>query len=214
MPEGGFLALGDSFTAGTGCEPGESWADLLAETLGYGPGAYENLAADGATSADVLDQIDRSELTSPSLVSVICGVNDVLRSTRPDIEGFASRLERIYVRLGERAPDARLITSTYPGSWAFVGLRPRTQARVSAGVERVNETIRELAVRNGALMIDISDHPGLGDQSNFARDGLHPSADAHRQVAIAFEGLLANADETDAGRALSGSASGRKEEPR
>ncbi len=196
MSEGGFLALGDSFTAGTGCEPGESWADLLAQRLGYGTDdrPYENLASDGATSADVLDQLGASRLQRPVLVSVICGANDVLLSTRPDIDGFREQLEGIYGALAERAPGARLITSTYPGSWGFVGLRPRTQARVHAGVEQVNRAIRELAVRNGALLIDIADHPGLDDAANFARDGLHPSADAHRGVAEAFHGLLAEAE--------------------
>lgn len=192
MSEGGFLALGDSFTAGTGCEPGESWADLLAARLGFGTELrpYENLSFDGATSADVLDQLEESRIQRPAVVSVICGANDVLRSTRPDIDAFRERLAELYRLLGERASEARLITSTYPESWGFVGLRPRTQARVCAGVEQVNRAIRELAEGNDALLIDISDHPGLGDAANFAHDGLHPSADAHRGVADAFIELL------------------------
>ncbi len=56
-----YVALGDSFTAGTGCAPGESWADLLAErSRGATDSIYENLAEHGATSADVRRQVSRA----------------------------------------------------------------------------------------------------------------------------------------------------------
>jgi len=47
-----YVALGDSFTAGTGCDPGLGWADRLARALPDGA-VYRNLAKHGATSADV-----------------------------------------------------------------------------------------------------------------------------------------------------------------
>ena len=63
-----YAALGDSFTAGTGCNPGESWADRLAARLADGNPdfAYRNLAFEGATSADVLGQLGRPCSSSPT----------------------------------------------------------------------------------------------------------------------------------------------------
>jgi lysophospholipase L1-like esterase len=90
------VALGDSFTAGTGCPAGERWADLLALSLrGARPDLqYRNLAFDGATSADVLEQVGPALEQEPDLVTVVCGGNDVLRSLRPDIHGYADRMRR------------------------------------------------------------------------------------------------------------------------
>ena len=109
MPDRAYVALGDSFTAGTGCLPGESWADLLAEALGCGDPAagraYVNLAFDGATTVDVLAALDRAVLLRPDLVSVVCGANDVLGSTRPDLDGLAARLEAVFSGLARLRPQ-------------------------------------------------------------------------------------------------------------
>ncbi len=97
-----FAALGDSFTAGTGCPPGSSWADRLAASLRRRNGglAYRNLAREGATSADVQrEQLPAALEIEPDLVSVICGANDVLHSVRPDLDGFAGRMAAIFDRL-------------------------------------------------------------------------------------------------------------------
>jgi lysophospholipase L1-like esterase len=84
-PVSTYVALGDSFTAGTGEEP---WPDQVAR--GLGPGlSYTNLAVFGATSADVEEgQLERALELGPDLVSLICGANDVLESVRPDPEEF------------------------------------------------------------------------------------------------------------------------------
>jgi len=51
-----YVALGDSFTAGRDSIDAERWPDLLAAAMRrVNPDLrYENLAVDGATSADVL----------------------------------------------------------------------------------------------------------------------------------------------------------------
>ena len=50
-----YVAIGDSFTAGTGSPPGEAWPDRLASALRLrNPSlAFRNLAVEGATSAEV-----------------------------------------------------------------------------------------------------------------------------------------------------------------
>ena len=99
-----YAALGDSFTAGRDSIDAERWADLLAAGMRrVNPELrYENLAVDGATSAEVLDeQVEPALALEPDFVTVICGANDVLLATRPDVAGYAERIDAIL------APPAR-----------------------------------------------------------------------------------------------------------
>lgn len=187
-----FVALGDSFTAGTGSPEGLGWADRIASALRRRDSAfvYRNLAEDGATSADVLDQADQAIQLEPDLVTVICGANDVLRSTRPDEAAYARRLRRIFRRLREAGPGVILVTATSPSRWDFVPLGPRTRARVEDGMRSFNDVTRRVAQEHGVPCLDVADHPGLRDRGNFATDGLHPSPRGHARAARAFAALL------------------------
>ena len=94
-----YAALGDSFTAGRDSIDAERWADLLAAGMRrVNPELrYENLAVDGATSAEVLDlQVEPGLALEPDFVTVICGANDVLLATRPDVAGYAERIDAIF----------------------------------------------------------------------------------------------------------------------
>jgi lysophospholipase L1-like esterase len=181
-----YVALGDSFTAGKGCAPGESWADRLAASLrAHHPQlTYRNLAEDGATSEGVLAQAGDALQLEPDLVTVICGANDVLRRVRPDVGHYARTLERILDRLREGLPRVAILTATSPESWRFMELRPRTRARVTDGIRRVNEATRAISARRGVPCLDVVDHPGLNDARNFSADGLHPSPAGHESAAI------------------------------
>ena len=80
-----FAALGDSFTAGTGTETGDCWADRLAASLrGRRPDLmYRNLAWEGATSAQALEQVATAIEIEPDLVSLICRRQRRLRDDPP-----------------------------------------------------------------------------------------------------------------------------------
>lgn len=187
-----FVALGDSFTAGTGVAEEERWADRLARGLGAGGEVvYRNLACDGATSADVLAQVPDALQLEPDLVTVVCGANDVLRSVRPDLDGFALRFAAILDSLRDAVPGVLLLTATVPERWRFLELRPRTLARVSGGLRAVNAAIREAAGERGIPCLEVVGQPGLDDPDNFCEDGLHPSELGHARVAGAFGTLLA-----------------------
>ena len=187
-----YVALGDSFTAGTGSPEGLGWTDRIAASLRgrHEDFVYRNLAADGATSADVLAQLGEGLQLEPDLVTVICGANDVLRSTRPDASLYERRLTTIFQRLMDAGPRVIVITATSPARWDFVPLGPRTRARVEAGMRRFNDVTRGVAEAHGVPCLDVADHPGLRDRENFAADGLHPSSQGHARAARAFAGLL------------------------
>lgn len=187
-----YVALGDSFTAGTGCAPGEGWADRLAAALAGGPGdfAYENLAEHGATSADVRAQLGRALQLEPDLVTVVCGTNDLLYG-RLDPLAYSRNLSAILGGLTHALPTVRIVTATAPERWDFLPLGPRTRNRLEAGLVRMNHATRALAAAHDAVVLDVAGHPGLSLAENFDGDGLHPSPLGHRRAAEAFGELIA-----------------------
>jgi phosphatidylinositol alpha 1,6-mannosyltransferase len=180
-----YVALGDSFSAGHNPRL-PRWPDQVA--LALGPGTrYENLAAVGATSEDVeRRQLPRALTLRPDLVTLVCGANDVLLSVRPDPAAYRARLERMLARLSDELPGALLVTATYPDLAEFVELRPRSRARVHAGIRLFNEACRAAARDSGAMLLEGFGHPAVGRRESFADDGFHPSEEGHRHAAIEF----------------------------
>jgi lysophospholipase L1-like esterase len=181
-----YAALGDSFTAGRDSIDAERWADLLAAGMRrINPDlVYENLAVDGATSAEVLDlQVEPGLALEPDLVTVICGANDVLLATRPDVGAYAERFDAILRRLREGAPEAMLVTAEAPEGWQFMQLRPRTEKRLIEATTELNDVTRATAERYDVLCLPVAGHPALRDPETFSADGLHPSTAGHQTVA-------------------------------
>jgi lysophospholipase L1-like esterase len=196
---GTYAALGDSFSAGLddGSVP---WPELTARGLAARgePVELHNLASVGATTADVLgQQLEPALALEPGLVSLVCGANDVLLTSRPDVEACAANLNALLGRIRADLPGATIVTATYPDPGRFAGLRPRTRKRVVEGILAVNLAIRSAAEANGALIMEFSRHPGVGDRANVGSDGFHPSALGHRRAAAEVLEALA---EDGAGR--------------
>lgn len=180
-----YVAMGDSFTAGRESIEAKRWADRLANSLRTVNPAleYRNLAVDGATSAAVLEQLEVALELGPDLVTVICGANDVLLTSRPDVEGYERRFTEILLRLREADPETAILTATAPESWHFMDLRPRTKARLVKALTDLNEITRRVAARHHVPCLAVAGHPGLTDRANFSADGLHPSALGHERAA-------------------------------
>lgn len=185
-----YVALGDSFSAGIG-EPGEvPWPEAVAARLG--PEAHlHNLAVEGATSGHVVsEQLPRALHLRPDLVSVVCGANDVLLSVRPDVSECADNIDLILGRLARVRPQPLVVCATYPEAGRFLDLRPRTRKRVSRGLERVNQAIRQAADRHDAICLEWEGRDREAGRGHYAADGLHPSPLGHRRAADAFTRAL------------------------
>jgi lysophospholipase L1-like esterase len=181
-----YAALGDSFTAGRDSIDAERWPDLLAAAMRrVNPDLrYENLAVDGATSGEVLEeQIDPALALEPDFITVVCGANDVLLATRPDVETYAENFDKILRRLRDGAPEAMLVTATAPEGWQFMELRPRTEARLIEATRELNDVTRQAAERYDVVCLPVAGHPALRDPATFSHDGLHPSTTGHQTVA-------------------------------
>jgi len=151
-----YVAIGDSFTAGI--DPSQSrWADEVAKALGPEV-RYENIATIGATSEDVeRDQLERCIGFGPDVVSLVCGANDVLLSTRPDPEAYHERLGRMFGRLRAEVPGATVVVMN-PTHYA-VALKYDQEAMgaprvVAKGTDRLAMRIRDLARDAGVPVLE------------------------------------------------------------
>ena len=178
-----YVAMGDSFTAGV--DPSvPRWPDELARSLNA---RYVNLAEVGATSEEVESkQLTQALELSPDVVTLVCGANDVLLDTRPDVEAYAERLSRMFARLRRERPGVTIMTATYPDISRFLELRPRSRTRVERGMKRFNDACRAVARRHHVVLLEGFDHPVADQRSTFADDGFHPSAEGHREAAREF----------------------------
>ena len=187
-----FAALGDSFTAGTGCGPGRSWADRIAAALGGDEVTYRNLAVHGATSTEVRRQVGPALQMEPDLISVICGVNDLLFATRLDVLAYSRNLDGALRAAQGSLAGVRIFTATAPESWDFLGVGPRTRARIERDAVRLNQATRSIAAAHDIPLLEVAGDPGLSDPENFNLDGLHPSPVGHARAAREVAALLTN----------------------
>src|SRR3954453_23847266 len=127
-----YVALGDSLTEGIGdfADDGRprGWADRFAHGLATRRGEveYANLAVRGLTTSQVLaTQLEPAVALAPDLVSVIVGMNDLLRP-RFDVDDLRRDLGTIYGELA--ATGAVVLTATLPEPGIGVPLPARMRA--------------------------------------------------------------------------------------
>ncbi|WP_405641870.1 SGNH/GDSL hydrolase family protein [Streptomyces sp. NBC_00019] len=202
------VALGDSLTEGVGDPVGEGWrgwAALLAGGLGECV-EFTNLAVSGSQTRDVLErQLPAGLALRPDVVSVVVGVNDTLRCTF-DIHAVASRLDAVYAAFASQG--AVVLTACLPDPGAMLGL-PGALARPLARRQRaVNTVVHALSERYGAVHLHAAEGAWLMDRAMWSADRLHPGERGHRQLAVRFHALLA-----EAGLATGGAPSPEPEFP-
>ncbi|MGW2722494.1 SGNH/GDSL hydrolase family protein [Streptomyces sp. NPDC001492] len=190
-----FVALGDSLTEGVGdpvVDGWRGWAALLADGLAEEPVEFTNLAVSGAQTREVLEQQTPAGLAlRPDVVSVVIGVNDTLRCTF-DIHAVAERLDRVYAAFTEQG--ATLLTACLPDPGSMLGL-PGSLARPLARRQRaVNRVVHALSDRYGAVHLHAAEEAWITDRAMWSADRLHPGEQGHRQLAVRFHSLLAEAD--------------------
>lgn len=185
-----YVAIGDSFSAGVPDLPHAGrWPDEVAARLRAASPAldYRNLAVPGADSAAVAHhQLGLALRLRPDVVTAVCGANDVLQSTRPDVDRYATTLRRLLGCLLEELPGAAVVTATTPNFAGFLELRERSQRRVADGMARLAEASRAVAGDLGVVCLEFAAHPRAVERQNFAGDGYHPSAEGTRRAAAAF----------------------------
>lgn len=192
-----FVAIGDSFTEGMSDALPDGtyrgWADVLAGRLAarHPEFRYANLAVRGKLIQQIADeQVDAAAAMNADLVTLVGGLNDVLRP-KCDVDVVCAQLESSVARL---APSCRqLVLMRSPVR------RGPVATRVQPRMEQLFDFVDDVARRHGALVVDLYGAHTLGDSRMWADDRLHLTADGHERVAEAIWqrlGLPAEADWT------------------
>ena len=188
-----YLALGDSFTIGTGTTPDRSFPAVLVSR--WWDGGLEcdlrNPAVNGYTTDDLIrEELPLVEAYEPDLVTVLIGANDIVAGV--DAGRYRAQLRRIHERVQAGAPKAARYALPQP-DWSLTpaGASFGDPARLARTIERFNGIAREEAERSGGAYLDL--FPLMREQLRkgmTAPDGLHPSAEAYAEWADALRGML------------------------
>jgi len=184
-----YVAMGDSQTEGLhDYHPDgrlRGWADRFAESLAATNSdlLYANLAVRGKRTAAILEgQLEAALALDPDLVTVVSGVNDVVRRS-VDLAQVGRDLETMYEAL--RAEGRVVIACTFPLPEA--GLTRHVAPRLAA----LNAMIRSAATRQGALYVDLEGVRSAVDLRLWSPDRIHLNSLGHERLAGAFESVLA-----------------------
>ncbi|MGB3374739.1 MAG: SGNH/GDSL hydrolase family protein [Microbacterium sp.] len=179
-----FVAIGDSFTEGTG-DPDPAlpdghrgWADRVAEVLAQDVDdfAYANLAVRGKLIAQIVaDQIEPAIALKPDLISICAGGNDVIRP-RTDPDDIAAQLEDAVARLASTGAAVVLFTGIDTG---FTPVFRAFRGKVAI----YNENVRAIAERHDCIVADQWALKVVQDPRFFDDDRLHYNALGHHEVA-------------------------------
>ena len=188
-----YTAIGDSWTSPIPevAEPWPALASKLLEDRLAARVSVENHAVYGATSEDVLQRQMAGALESdPNVVTILCGANDLAESPRPDFDAYAVRLATAVRRMRRRRPGTLVLTGTMPDVWRHGAIRPRTRARISRDLPRLNDITRKTAAECGAVCVDLASVPLTRARAFYGPDGFHPSQQGHAFMATAFASAI------------------------
>ena len=185
-----YVAIGDSSTEGLDDPDGaggyRGWADRLAERIARVQGSllYANLAIRGRRTRRIREeQLQPALAMRPDLVTLFSGTNDVV-ARRFDLERVAGDIE--YMHGAVIQGGATLLTFTLPD---LTPVRPIGRF-VSARLGALNEALREIAARTGAVLVDFAEYPVASDPRLWSADRLHANSAGHARIAAALAHAL------------------------
>ncbi len=176
-----YLALGDSYTIGTGAShESHNYPSLLAARLEDATSREVRLvnpAVNGFTTIDLLaNEIGFINELKPDIVSVLIGVNDLVRAR--SVDAYRESLIEIYDTIVSlHLPSGRTVAISIP-DWSVVPAArdygdPR---RIREQTDAFNDAASEEAARRGFAWVDITDvsRDGIGLDGWVSADDLHP----------------------------------------
>lgn len=175
-----YVALGDSYTIGTGVASNDRWPDQLVRRLsgeGISLELVANLGVNGYTSADLIaDQLPELADLQPDFVTILVGVNDAVQRV-PTNEYRASVALILDAVLGEVGRQGVLVVSTpdYTRTPRGADFGPPEAQR--AAIADLNRIMGEETGERGIAFVDIgqvADEAGTNPDL-VAADKLHPS---------------------------------------
>jgi len=177
-----YVALGDSYTAGTGAKEGQSWPILLTKHLKEKKVNIElvaNPSENGRTTQGLiyygLPIMDESR---PTFVTLLIGVNDWI--IKVDAISFQKNLEYIIEHIEKQLPPkSKLVLITLPDFSVTPSGKNYSHGRdVSKGISEFNKIICSEADKHNLTIVDLFElSKKMGTNPDWvSSDGLHPSA--------------------------------------
>jgi lysophospholipase L1-like esterase len=182
-----YVAIGDSSTEGLEDKYADGsyrgWADRLAQHIAdtqHESLEYANLAIRGLRLNEIRNtQFDDALAMRPDLMTIFGGVNDVLVPAH-DLAGIRHDYEAMF----SEATDAGITVATFtvPDPSAYNPFAKRLKDKLF----KLNDIIRSVADRYGALVVDFQHHPIAEDPRLWFADRLHGNDLGHEKVAAAL----------------------------
>lgn len=179
------LALGDSYTVGTGVATEDRWVSRVVADLGdrdRDVGDPRVVAEAGWTTAQLEAALgDGQTREEYDVVTVLIGVNDVV--ARRPVDRFGDDFADVVARARDRAGSeaSRVVLMTVPDYTLTPVGRQRASDGDASRLGAYNHVVRRTAHESGTRLVDlvppsraVVDRPDL-----VAADGLHPSAAQH-----------------------------------
>jgi len=176
-----YLALGDSYTIGTGASSeAHNYPSILAARLTEETGArvaLTNPAVNGFTTQDLIDnELGYVGRLKPNLVTILIGVNDIVQGRSP--EQYRKSLVEIYDAVASLGLAPGLVVAISIPNWSVV---PAAATFGDAGrlrrlTDDYNGLAQEEAKAHGISWIDITSVSisGRGSPGWISSDQLHP----------------------------------------
>ena len=191
-----YLALGDSFTAGTGSTPDQSFpARLVAHWAATSrcPVALTNLGVNGYTTDDLiareLPYLDASS-PKPQIVTLAIGANDIVHGS--PLDRYRDQVREILA--GVVASGVKHIVAIPQPDWslspmaAAFGSEPALHAKIVA----FNGVLRAETEHVDGVYVDLfPEMEAEAEAHRLASDGLHPSAVAYDAWAVSLAKAVA-----------------------
>lgn len=176
-----YLALGDSFTIGTGGPAGASFPARLVERW-HDQGCVvqlENVGVNGYTSDDLIEKELPSVTTfKPTFITIAIGANDIVRGTA--VDAYRANVRKIFDAV--TASGARVAVVPQPDwSRSPVAASFGTPEALDASIRTFNQALAdETKTRKTFTYVDLA--PLMREQASrrmVAGDGLHPNGEAY-----------------------------------
>ncbi|TME46112.1 MAG: hypothetical protein E6I60_15345 [Chloroflexi bacterium] len=156
-----YLALGDSYTIGTGLlDVAQNFPSLLAKRLTNETGIdviLINLGVNGYTTTDLIrEELPVARSVRPELVTILIGANDVVQGS--DDATYRQRLSRIYETVEELVvPVERVLAVSIPDFSPLPGAAPFGSASSLRGrIAAFNAVAQSEAASRGFRYVDIT----------------------------------------------------------
>lgn len=178
-----YLALGDSFTIGTGTTPDHSMpARLASRWQAAGCSAtLSNLGVNGYTTDDLIaEELPRVRSFAPTFVTLAIGANDIVQGHTP--EDYRANVKAILAAVLAAGVAPRKVLALPQPEWsaspAAHGFGSETEQ--AAQIALFNRILSEEATAAGARWVDLSARMHQQAAAHMlAPDLLHPNADAY-----------------------------------